>query len=359
MDFGYKVLFLTDTLALGGAERELALLIKYLPHEWERIIWSTGDGPFSNIIRETGAEIHIDKRKYHYDITPFFRLWKIIGAKRPDIIHSWSWMSTFAAGPICKAMNIPLIDSTIQSGMKLSKRNLIAVRWADRVIANSQAGLQASGIDPKRARVVYNGIDPERLKLCQNHQLLIPGAFKVVMTGRMVREKDFTTLLSAARAVSGKNPDLWQFFAIGYGPDRESLITTSKDLLDRGCIAFPEAGLEVLTYVRQANVGVLLTNPMYHAEGCSNSIMEYMACGLPVICTQNGGNGELVTDGETGFLINPGDADGLAERLNYLRENPEIARKMGNCGKERLLKDFTLEKMVYEETHVYQEMLAK
>jgi glycosyltransferase involved in cell wall biosynthesis len=354
----YKILFLANSLSIGGAERQLSILMKYLPHNWESKIWSSDDGLFSKVIQEMGIETTIDKRKFRYDVLPFFRLWNLIRTQRPDIIHSWGWMSTFAAGPICKILNIPLIDCAIQDGLRLSRASSLASRWADLVIANSQAGLRVSGINPKRVRVIYNGLDPEWLKLSEMNGDSPQKRFTVVMVARMVRAKDYTTYFSAARKLLFLNSESMQFWAIGSGKDRSKLISESKDLIDSGSFQFPEAGIDVLKYVKQANVGILLTNPVYHAEGIPNSIMEYMACGLPVICNKSGGNEELVIDGETGFLINPGDADTLAERLNYLYKNPEIARKMGTAGKERLLKEFSVEKMVKGMISVYQEVLT-
>jgi glycosyltransferase involved in cell wall biosynthesis len=64
----------------------------------------------------------------------------------------------------------------------------------------------------------------------------------------------------------------------------------------------------------------------------SNSIMEYMACELPVICTDSGGNRELVVDGETGFIIPPEDVDSFTEKLLFLKNNPDISHRMGNEG---------------------------
>jgi glycosyltransferase involved in cell wall biosynthesis len=357
MTSNYRILFLSSSLSNGGAERQLTLLMKYLPSNWRCKIWSMDTGPFFRVIQEMGFETSIDKRKFRYDITPFFRLWNLIRTERPNVVHSWGWMSVLAAIPACKAHNIPLVDCTIRSGMKPSRASVLVSSGADRIIANSQAGLKSSGINPSRVRVVYNGFDPERLKSCQFENDSPTGPFTVVMTGRMVREKDYAAYLSAARLFSQRNLNNWQFWAIGNGANRSTLLSSSNDLIMRGHLAFPEAGIEVLNFVRQSTVGVLMTNPLYHAEGCSNSIMEYMACGLPVICSKSGGNEELVVDGETGFLINPGDAGALVERLTYLYDNPDIAQKMGKAGKERLLKEFSVERMVNGMVSVYQEVL--
>jgi glycosyltransferase involved in cell wall biosynthesis len=359
MKANHKILFLTDSLSNGGAERQLVLLLKYLPQGWDAKLCSLDDGPFLYIVKEMRIPTLVIPRRFRYDVIPFVRLWRLINHERPDLVHAWGWLSTFAAGPLCKALSIPLVDSAIRSGMKMLPPSRIASAWADLVISNSQAGMRSSGIHPDRVRVIYNGFDPDRLMFCQSDRGALSEVVTVVMTGRMVREKDFVSYLSAAQTLHCNDPKSWKFLAIGKGPDRESLILSSKDLVNRGGVAFPDAGLEVLGYIRWARIGVLLTNAKYHAEGLSNSIMEYMACGLPVICSNNGGNEELIIEGETGFLIAPGDTKALVERLLYLQQNPEVADRMGRCGRERLINHFSVEKMLNNLLSVYQEVLPK
>ncbi len=106
---------------------------------------------------------------------------------------------------------------------------------------------------------------------------------------------------------------------VGDGPDRPSLVRRAGDLVERGVVAFPSPTLEVMGHVGRADVGVLLSEPSLHREGLSNSMMEYMAQGLPVVCGEGGGNAELVQDGVTGLIINSGDPEALARALRRLR----------------------------------------
>jgi glycosyltransferase involved in cell wall biosynthesis len=81
--------------------------------------------------------------------------------------------------------------------------------------------------------------------------------------------------------------------------------------------------------------------------------MEYMACGLPVVCCDSGGNRELVTDGVSGFVVPPGDDSALARRLHEIRASGRAAA-MGAAGRERLARDFTVARMVASYTSVYE-----
>ena len=116
----------------------------------------------------------------------------------------------------------------------------------------------------------------------------------------------------------------------------------TADLVNEGIVQFPGPGLEVLQHVRNAHAGVLMTNPSHGQEGLSNSLMEYMACGLPVVCSAGGGNREVVIDETTGFVIAPFDAEGLAKRLAWLREHEFERGAMGDAGRRRIRDVFSI-----------------
>jgi len=96
-----------------------------------------------------------------------------------------------------------------------------------------------------------------------------------------------------------------------------------------------------------------------HGEGISNSIMEFMASGLPVVCTDQGGNRELVIDGVTGFLVPVADAGALTEKLIWLEGNREKALAMGRAGRNRIASEFSVEKMVARATEIYTEVMVR
>jgi glycosyltransferase involved in cell wall biosynthesis len=250
-----------------------------------------------------------------------------------------------------------MVDGTIRMWRppRRARAMQYGMRWADRVIANSQAGLSSWRISSSRGRVVYNGFDPARLTLCQVDEGVKDRVFTVVMTGRMDPAKDWRSLFTAVRQLLREDGLSWNVLAIGNGPDRHALMAEARDLTEAGVVSFPDAGLEVLPFVRRAHVGVLMSGPL--GEGLSNTIMEYMACGLPVVCSEGGGNREVVLDGRTGFIVPHGDAGALASRLTYLRRETARAREMGMAGRQRLLTTFSAEAMVGETLKVYAEAL--
>jgi glycosyltransferase involved in cell wall biosynthesis len=277
---GQRVLIVTDSLNNGGMERQLALLAKSLPDTWAVHVVALSDGVFAGVLREAGIDLTVLPRAFRLDVRPAFPLGKLIRSWRPTVVHTYGWISTAAALPACRFAGIPLVDASIQDGAVPVRRGhamRMTTSLADVVIANSQAGLDAFGIDEKRGRVVRNGFDPDRWELCTCEDRQTAASTTVAMAARMHRHKDYKTLLDAARELDRTEAGAWRFLAIGSGEDRGDLLSDYADLVKTSAVAFPEAGHEVLKLVACSDIGVLLTNAAFHAEGIPNSIMEYMA----------------------------------------------------------------------------------
>ena len=407
-----RVLMLKEALPTGGAERQLALIMKYLPADWERRVWTMGGGPFVEIIERDGQRVDVCRREARLDVRPAAQLWRLLLRWRPDVVHSWDWMSSAAALPLCLALRIPVVDATVRNGIARRRRSLplrLVHAASARVVANSWAGLDAWGVGTARGRVVYNGFDPERLALCaprepddttRRARCRRAGGRRAPRTagglrrgggegrrshggddrphdaaqgfrhadprgaaagrrrrrrgGRICRRVPAAATGGAARA--GASP--WRFVLLGDGPERPRLEELAGDLVGRGVVAFVDPGLEVLPFLRDADVGVLMSAEQLHREGCSNAIMEYMASGLPVVCSRGGGNPELVADGATGYLVTAGDARGLAARLAGLAADPAGRARMGAAGRSRLLEEFNVERMIARLVRVYDEVVT-
>jgi len=361
-----RVLMVRDSFPNGGAERQLALLATSLPAGVDVRVWGLGGGPYVSVLRDLGLSVDLSARGWRFDPSPVADLWRLVRSWRPDVVHTWQWMSAAAALPVAAACGVPVVDGTIRNAT-VNPRFVVPRRAAMRasrlVVANSRAGLRAWQVDGEKGRVVHNGFDPGRLARLE------AGArpsrdhggesrpFTVVMTGRMEPAKDFTSFIAAARLLTASEDESsWRFVCAGGGGDRERLAGMAAPLVRAGRLSIVDAGLEALELVRGADVGVLLTNNAVHAEGCSNSLLEYMACSLPVVCTDSGGNREVVEDGVTGFVVPPGDPQAVARALRRLREDEELRRGMGERGRERLERLFTVPRMVHLWTGIYDEV---
>lgn len=353
-----RVLLLADSLSNGGAERQLALLATNMPDGYEVRVVTMGGGPFVDYLRSRGVPVVICERRSRLDASFLPCLWRALVSWCPDVVHSWGWVSTVSAGPVCRVLGVPLVNGMIRTAT--APREFVAAKrlgmaCASLIVANSRAGLDSWRVPPSKGRVIYNGFDASRLAVPKGTRQTAP-RFTVTMVGRMRPEKDFGVVMEAARVLAAEEDD-WRFAFVGEGPDKGRIRGLASDLVQQDVVEFVEGGIEVLDIVSRADVGVLMTDDRLAQEGCSNALMEYMACGLPVVCGDGGGNRELVQDGVTGLVIPQGDAAALADALRDLRRDPDRRAAMGQAGRARVLADFSVERMVDEYRQAYESVV--
>ena len=250
----------------------MVLLARSLPDDYQVRVFSLGDGPYVDVLRTAGIDVRIDRRKWRHDVSPALRLRQDMIRWRPDVVHSWGWMSTAAAIIPCRMLGVPLVDGTIRRGNlppTLAGFKRFLVSRADAVIANSEAGVVAFNLRRPGVFVVHNGFEAERLPQEHDGPVRAWGAVaEVVMAARMVREKDFDTLIEAAEALHHSGNEM-RLTLTGSGPERERVIARCGDLLDLGLVRIVDCGMEVMPVLATADIGVLLTDPRYLAEGLS------------------------------------------------------------------------------------------
>jgi len=230
--------------------------------------------------------------------------------------------------------------------------------FADVIIGNSNAGLRAYKAPRKKSIIIYNGFDFERIRNIIpeeiiRKQLNITSKYVVGMVATFSEYKDYPTYFQAAHKVLNRRSDI-TFLAIGKNTDS----TLSKSYIEgRDSDHFRLIGKQsdIESLVNSMNIGVLST----FTEGISNSILEYMALGKPVIATSGGGTDEIVEDQRTGLLVSASNPDELAEKIELLLDNPQLRARMGELGKERIHKLFSIEVMTGKYLDAYKELLSK
>lgn len=365
-----KILFFLESLQSGGKERRSAELIRFL-HEQPQNHYSmeivlTENNIHYEEVSETGIPIRILKRKgFRYDPSMISRFYKICREFKPDIIHCFGKMTTFYAIPVKIISGIPLITSLIADSQKgygnfspysfLLKYN---VTFSDIVLANSHAGLKAYGLKVAKARVIYNGVNLSRFSTMYareqiKRELGIDTRYIVVMVAGFSSFKDYDLFVDVAVEMGRRRNDV-VFLAVGDGPewDRISRRVDSENINN---LILTGRQRNVERFVAISDIGLLCTR----AEGISNSIIEYMALGKPVIVTDlSGGSRELVDDGITGFCTER-NVNGVTDLVNKLLDDSDLRLKMGNKGRERIEQWFSIERMGSEFIELYREVLAE
>ncbi|PIE52212.1 hypothetical protein CSA37_07580 [Candidatus Fermentibacteria bacterium] len=356
-----KVVFALSDLGRGGIQRQVSLLSRSLSDQWEPHIWSMAGGATAREITAAGIDLVIHERKFTKDISPLFKYISYIRKVKPDVVHSWDWMSSFSSFAACRLTGIPHISGSIRlGGLEGMKRRripvLLSARLGNLALANNYAGIKAWNIDPNKAKVLYNGFEESRM----NGVTVVPvaerpGPFTVVMAAWMAERKDYPSYIEAARLLEKKHgPGQFRCVCLGSGPQMDELMARAGDLISTGTVVFPGKTGEVIPYLVEAHAAVMMS---VFGEGISNSIMEYMVCGLPVVCSDNGANREIVVEEETGFFVPPFSSEQLAERLEQLRNNPVMASEMGMTGRETVLNKFGLGKMAGNAEKIYTDLL--
>ncbi|HLG40178.1 MAG TPA: glycosyltransferase family 4 protein [Chitinophagaceae bacterium] len=359
-----KILMVINTLQKGGKERRMLELIKGLKKhngQFDIHLVSLTDIVDYPYVYDLPIKFEIIAKKTDgKDFSLIFRLRKIIKEFKPDIIHSWdTTVSKYLL--IANAFyNRPMVHGIIYDASanksafnkSLYKRVKMISPFAKVIVANSHAGIKAYKTPLRKSICIHNGIDFNRfknLKPAEQMELELLGEpkgnkFVLAMVAQFEIRKDYDSLIEAAARLCRKDKD-FVFLLIGHGTMlEEKKAKVASALLDKQ-IRFLGSRQDVESILQIADAGLLLTNSDDHGEGISNSIVEYMASAKPVIATKGGGTDEIVLDGENGYLVEPKNIDQLSEKIEALKQNPELAKKMGKNAYEWVNKEFNIEKM--------------
>lgn len=358
-----RILFFIESLQSGGKERRCVELISYLKRtspEYEMEIVLTEDEIHFEEIVKTGIRITVLKRRFRYDPRLFTGFLKVCRRFNPDIIHSWGKMSAFYAIPAKMIRKVPMIsnliaDTTAGSSVLKTMLRRVNIYFSDVILSNSNAGLKAYKIRTPKAKVIYNGVNLSRFTVSIKSQdvkneFRIRTRYLVIMVATFSHLKDHDLFLDVARLVSTKRKDV-TFIAVGDGPTFKHIKDRINNEAIRNVILTGRRN-DVERLISASDIGILCT----FSEGISNSLIEYMALGKPVIVTDTtGGSPELVTEGVTGFCIDRSQSK-LTGLLNYLLDNPELSYEMGRKGKEKINRMFSIVRMGKEYEELYAEI---
>jgi alpha-maltose-1-phosphate synthase len=314
-------------------------------------------------------------------------------AERAELVHSHTWYANLA-GHLAKLLyGIPHVVSVhsleplrpwkaeqLGGGYQVSRFcEQTALEAADRVIAVS-AGMAADilgcypAIDAGRVRVIRNGIDTGQYRPDPAADVLAaygvnPDRPSVIFVGRITRQKGVPHLLDAALAI---DPAAQLVLCAG-APDtpelgREVAAKVERVRQERGGIVWIEKMLERREVIQLLTHATVFVCPsVYEPLGIVN--LEAMACETAVVATDTGGIPEVVADGETGLLV-PFDSNGadgprdpgrfaadIAERVNRLLADPELAERMGRVGRRRAVEEFSWSAIATETAALYAELV--
>lgn len=357
-----NILYIIDSLAYGGTEKQLLQLIKNLdlsrfnPH---LCTLKTSESLFDEL---NIPKICLNFVSFaHPSILKSIILLSIFIKKNQIQIVQTYFQDPFLLGIIAKFFNqIKLIGTFRDLGFWRTtcetRKMRLAYPFFSGFLANSEAVrnhfIQVDNIKPEKIQVIYNGVN------LQNFLPKSPNSFQdmpfivgiVANLNRPVkRVQDFIQ----AAAIAQQNYRDIRFIIVGEGYLRTKLQQLASSLGLDQTIIFTGSIQNPVELIRNFHIGVLTSE----TEGLSNAIIEYMATGLPVVATNVGGNLELISDGENGFLVAPADPYKLAEKMIYLANNRSLCLKMGEKNIEKILKKFPISVMVNKYSTYYESLM--
>ena len=367
LDHPTRIMFVvTRGDSIGGAQIHVRDLATHLTRDGHSVHVVTGiAGPLTEQLAVAGVPStivpgllrEIDPLR---DAGAVRALVRVMRAERPELISTHSSKAGVIGRIAARVTGVPAIFTAhgwaFTDGVPEPKRTVyrlverLHAPLARRIICVSEhdrAIGERAGIRATRLRVVHNGmpdITPE-LRAAPGRETPRPRA---VMIARFDQQKDHATLLEALSRVPGLTLDL-----IGDGPGREAVEASVTRL--RLCDRVQLLGQRPDVAERLADADLFVLSSRW--EGFPRSTLEAMRAGLPVIVSRVGGAAEAVVEGETGFVVAPGDIATLADRLQRLRDDAALRGAMGAAGRARYEERFTFERMYAETSAVYAEAL--
>ncbi len=360
--------FIVGQLGLGGAEQQLYYLLSGLDRQrfaptvitlgaaagehWEAPIAAL-DVPLVRASREFGRPGRL------------LRIAAVLRGARAALVHAWSFHANVYAAMGGRMAGVPIRFGSLRESYAGLPENALGwwsgLRGLDGLVTNSSTNaesLRATNSCSVPVHVVPNGVHvPEPASDSERERLKVELGFsatdRVIGTvARLDANKNLSMLL---RAFHRLPPRLSVRLAIiGSGPTRDQLLNEVATLGLTGRVSLTGALPNAARYLPAFEVCCLTSR----TEGTPNLLMEASAAAVPVVATDCGGSGEVVTHGATGFLVRSEDDADFAVQLERLLSDPAEATRMGQAGRQKVLSEFSIPAMVDRMTAVYSRQLA-
>jgi len=294
-----------------------------------------------------------------FSLQGMLKLARLVGERRAQVIHSHGrGAAAYAAGARLLHRRSRLVhtvhrgDGDLLSGQAVVRGSTL--KAMDGVVAVSQAAADAfavtNGLDVERICVVHNGVDVTGVESAPHAR----GGGTLCSIANLSPDKDPETVLEAFSIVRRQRTNA-RLVMVGDGPRRgevESMIDRMELVGAVDVFGFRE---DIAAILAVADVFVHAT----HTEGLGIAVLEAMAGGVPAVATAVGGLPEIVEDGVTGLLVEPGNAPAMAEAVLRVLDDETLRGSLTANAVDRVARDFSLEAMCERYARLYRDVLAQ
>lgn len=368
-----RILHVIDSLGNGGLENGVVNLIRHMdPGRFEHCV-CTVRASGVNLERLPAERVRVvQMAKDERSRFQARQLTRIIRECSPHIVHSRNWgaiegvvAARFAcAGAIVHSEHGMETDALTAPPWRRTCFRRLAFEMADRVFCVSDAlrevHARRTGFPARRIGVIHNGVDTQRFRpdpaarVRMRRELNIGETdFCIGCLGSLRAVKDHMTLLRAVERL-GSAASAWRLVIAGEGPERRKLEEAAARASRSGArISLPGTSGRAPELLNAFDVYVL---PSLN-EGVSNSLLEAMATGLPVIASCAGGTPEVVEDGISGLQFRAGEPEKLAELLFRLSAGEHSRERFGEAARRRVQAKFSLDSMLRNYELMYETLM--
>jgi len=370
----HRILHLTGSFNQGGTERQAIETVRGLiaADEFDiRLATLNLDGPLLAEARDLTAEpinaFPIDSFMSRSFVRAVAACSRLIKDDDIDLIHSHDFYTNIFAAAVGAFAGVAVRVASKREtfGMRSPRQESVenfAFKHADAIVANSLAVkemLVERGIAGEKISVIYNSLDTTRFENANANgirsELRLPEDLPLITLVANLRHdvKNVPMFLRAARKVVETTPA--HFVIAGEGPLEAELKAQASSFGIGERVSFIGRSMKVPELLSASFAGVLTSN----AEGFSNSIIEYMAAGKPVVATRVGGAAEVISEGVTGFLVEADDSDRMAEHLITLLKSPDEATRIGERARSLVKERFAKPRQIEILSALYRQRLRE
>jgi glycosyltransferase involved in cell wall biosynthesis len=369
-----RILHIVHSLGYGGMESRIARLAKGLPrdtHEVEVLSFKAASTGKLELAPGVAHRLFPIPSGIH----PILILRLALAVRRGgyDIVHTHNWSSMFYGIAAAFLARKPVI---VHGEHGLNRADLGGIPWkrrlAQRILARMADWIvpvndviaahvrKAWDLDDARLTVIPNGVDLARFAPASAATPALPprkaGDYVLGMVGRLDDVKDIGCALRALRLLADRGAaDGLRLILVGEGPQREPLEAQVAALGLGDRVEFAGARSDVDAWYPRFDL--YLNTSVY--EGMCNTLLEAMACGLPLAASRVPGNAAWIKDGENALFFAPGDAQGLADRIAGLKGDAEAGRAMGRRNRARVEAEFDNRGFIDAYARLYARLLER